>query len=445
VFRSLNANGASALEALLASRIFQKFIQSGELVGTRVATGLPRELVTENVPALVVEHDVIPFASYPYEWPPDMLHAAGVLTLALARAAVDEHLILKDATPYNVLFRGPQPVFVDVMSFERRDPGDPLWRAGAQLERTFLLPLLASKYLGHSIASSLMARRDGLEPMEMYRHLGPIRRLCPPFLGLVTVPTWLTAKAPHASAGRRGTPVDPDRATFILAALIRRQERRLEALKPRLVQSSWSSYSECNSYSAEESAAKARFVAEAVAEFKPRRVLDVGSNTGTFSLIAARGGASVVAIDSDEVVVGRLWRHARAENLDILPLVVDFARPTPAIGWWNSECDGFLDRAHLAFDAVFMLAVLHHLLVSERVPMNEIARLLATLTRDLLIVEFVGTSDPMFRIIARGREELYTDLSETSFELTVSAEFDILRRAPVVPGRRSLYLLRRKQ
>ena len=35
--------------------------------------------------ATLVEHERIPFPSYPYEWPAEMLHAAGVLTLNLAR------------------------------------------------------------------------------------------------------------------------------------------------------------------------------------------------------------------------------------------------------------------------------------------------------------------------------------------------------------------------
>ena len=60
-----------------------------------------------------------------------MLHAAGALTLELAQGALEEGFGLKDATPYNVLFRGSRPVFVDVLSFEAaRSAGcrlDGLW------------------------------------------------------------------------------------------------------------------------------------------------------------------------------------------------------------------------------------------------------------------------------------------------------------------------------
>ena len=70
------------------------------------------------------------------------------LTLRLALDLLPEGFGLKDATPYNVLFRGPDPVFVDALSIERRDAGDPTWLAYAQFVRTFVLPLVANRRFG---------------------------------------------------------------------------------------------------------------------------------------------------------------------------------------------------------------------------------------------------------------------------------------------------------
>jgi hypothetical protein len=123
-----------------------------------------------------------------------MLHAAAGLTLDLARTLAADGLGLKDATPYNVLFRGPNPVFIDVLSFERREPGDPTWLPYAQFVRTFLLPLLANRAFGLGLDQILTTRRDGLEPEELYRWIRPAQRLRPPYFGLVTVPTLLGAK-----------------------------------------------------------------------------------------------------------------------------------------------------------------------------------------------------------------------------------------------------------
>jgi SAM-dependent methyltransferase len=172
--------------------------------------------------------------------------------------------------------------------------------------------------------------------------------------------------------------------------------------------------------------------------------LDAGSNTGHFSLRAARAGASVVAIDFDSVVAGRLWRQARSERLDVLPLVVNLARPTPATGWRNRECAAFLERAAGAFDAVFMLALLHHLLVTERIPLGEVIDLAAELTTDLAVVEWVGKEDPMFRRLVRGRDLLYEHLTREAFEAVARTRFDMAGCEQIAGSNRWLYLLRKR-
>src|SRR5204862_7399442 len=129
-----------------------------------------------------------------YEWTPEMLHAAGLLTLDLARELLADGLGLKDATPYNVLFHGPEPVFIDVLSFERREPGDPTWLPYAQFVRTILLPLLANRAYGLGLDQILTTRRDGSEPEEVYRWTKPSQRLRSPYFSLVTMPSLLGGK-----------------------------------------------------------------------------------------------------------------------------------------------------------------------------------------------------------------------------------------------------------
>ncbi len=152
----------------------------------------------------------------------------------------------------------------------------------------------------------------------------------------------------------------------------------------------------------------------------------------------------MVAVDSDPVVVGTLWRNARAKGAGILPLVVDIARPTPATGWRNRECPSFLERCHGHFDAVLMLALVHHLVVTERIPLAEVVALAADLTTDLAIVEFVGPGDPMFRRLLRGRERLYEGITEAAFESRVRERFEVLRREPLEGSERTLYVLRKR-
>ena len=377
-----------------------------------------------------------------------MLHTAGRLTLDLAESLLDEGLGLKDATPYNVLFRGSDPVFVDLLSFEQRNHGDPVWLPQAQFERTFLLPLLVNKYFSMQLDQLLGARRDGLEPEEVYRLCGPFRRLLPPFLSLVTIPCWLAARHNEDNQSIYKTKIldNVEKASFIIRSLFKRLRRILDDLEPNRGKSSrWSDYITANNnYSELHFRAKTTFVEEAIAEFKPKRVLDIGCNTGHYSAVAAKKGARVVAIDSDAIVVGEAWRNARAEGLDVLPLMINLTRPSPAMGWRNAESPAFLDRARGAFDAVLMLAVIHHMLVSERVPLDEIIDLAAELTTGILVVEFIEPADSMFRRLARGRDHLFTDLTKEMFENSCTRQFRIIRSQHLDQTSRWLYLLLKK-
>lgn len=458
ILRVVNPAGVADLTAFLNSPVAHKLLASGRVVKTRTLDeGASRDLMAEPAIArlfearagqMIVEHERIGFPGFPYEWTPEMLHAAGLLTLDLAQELVSDGLGLKDATPYNVLFRGPEPVFIDVLSFERREPGDATWLPYAQFVRTFLLPLLANRAYGLGLDQILTTRRDGLEPEEVYRWSKPLERLRPPFFSLVSMPTWLGKKhSPDDSSiySKKLLP-NTDKARFILETLLNGLRRTLHRLQPaRGGRSTWSDYMASHNYTADHFSAKQRFVQEALAEFPCRSVLDVGCNTGHFSAIAARSGASVVAIDYDPVVLGDVWRNARAEKLDILPLAVNLTRPSPGTGWRNQECPSFLDRARGKFDCVLMLAVIHHMLVTERVPLEDIVGLASELTTDLLIIEFIAPEDSMFRRLTRGREELHKDLDREVFEAVCDPRFERVRTQHVEGTTRWLYLLRKRR
>jgi SAM-dependent methyltransferase len=273
-------------------------------------------------------------------------------------------------------------------------------------------------------------------------------------LPLVSMPVWLGAhkNADDSSIYQPRKVDDFEKSAYIFRRGLLAARKALDRFAPKPVrQSHWSTYMSANcSYTSGQFQEKEAFVVDALRDFPPRRILDVGANTGHFSAMAARAGASVVAIDGDSAVAGQLWRRAVTEKLDILPLVVNLAQPTPPTGWRNLECPSFLDRASGAFggggfDMVMMLAVVHHMLATERVPLPEIVNLAADLTRDFALIEFVDCEDPMFRRLSRGRDELYAALHADLFERCVTSRFAIVRQCAIAGSKRTLYLLRKKQ
>jgi hypothetical protein len=458
IFRFVRAAGIADLRQSLASPGVRHFREAGQIVSTR-------ELETAEVKSLrneggfedvyaseqwgaVLEHELIPFPSYPHEWPPEMLYEAGRLTLELARTLLDERLGLKDATPYNILFRGPTPVFTDLLSLERRGPTDAIWLPYAQFMRTFVLPLLASKHFGLSLQRVFRGSREGLEPEDVYRLASIARRLRPAFFVSVTLPTLMAQRGlpgdsrPKPRTRRAST---AEEARFTLGGLLAHLGRALDAARPRVQRTSrWAGYTGSDSSVHPEAyhAGKRNFVDAFCAEHRVERVLDVGCNDGHMSVIAARRGARVVAIDSDPTMVGEVWRKAAADRLDILSLVVDLTDPTPATGWRNAEFSSFLTRATKHFDAVFFLAVLHHLLVTGGVPLEEVVALAAELTTAFAIIEYVPPDDPMFRHLARGRDAQYASLTRAAFESCCRRHFDVVKSQDTDTGR-VFYLLRK--
>lgn len=438
VFRHVRPAFVAEVESFLGSALARKWMDSGRMVKTVIAG-------RERDGSLLLEHERIDYPSYPWEWTPGQWAAAGELTLDLCEESLAAGLILKDATPLNVLFRNAEPVFVDVLSFDARKPGNPIWLAYGQFVRTFLLPLAANRYLGWPLAASI-ERRDGYEPTDLYTHLPLRRRWTAPLRALVTLPHLLEGKA-NASASTGASSIrqqPPEVVTHVLRGMLKKLRRTLRALTPPPRSSRWSNYTTTAShYSGEDHARKAAFVERALTHASPQRVLDVGGNTGRYSRIAVAAGASVVAWDTDVQAADANWREARVKREPILPLIANIARPTPAVGWQNAESSSLLERSEGAFDCILMLGVIHHMLLIDQIPLPAIFDLITRLTTQWAIIEWVPATDSQFRQLCRGRQDIYGHLNETAF-LAAAGEYFERRLVENLPNGRSLWLFETK-
>lgn len=455
VLRVIHPAAKERVRALVASPFLKELISAGHFPATRelaaseiaeLAETEFAECFRENRPECVLEHEKVPFISYAHEWCPEMLHAAGQLTLELQLKAMDVGLWLKDTTPHNIVFHGCRPVFVDLLSFAPRPLGQSVWPAYAQFVRTFLLPLLMHRSLGASTHEVFFARRDGIEPEEAYHRLTWLKRFTPPALQHASIPTWLgRLDAAKKSAPAKETGYEEERAQLILRMIVRGLQRSFRRLRPRALRTSaWVDYMATSNYQADAFKAKEAVVGDWLIRLAPRTVLDVGCNTGHFSRLAAARGASVVSLDYDPVVVGRIWQQLRAEDAPILPLVLNLARPSPGLGWRNAEASGFLSRAQGRFDVALLLAVVHHLTVTDGVALTEIFRLMAEIVTKGLIVEFVPTSDSMFERIIRNKEHLVPKLQRADFEAAFANWFELMSVESLPGSGRLLYCLARK-
>jgi 2-polyprenyl-3-methyl-5-hydroxy-6-metoxy-1,4-benzoquinol methylase len=454
VFRVVQEEHAKDLLCFLSSEGGQNLIGQGEFIDSRYATRTDRDRILSSVAdrvkgwegtATVLEHDPVWFASYPYEWPSVMLQEAARVTLDIASRLLEDGWGIKDATPYNILFRGPDAVFVDAMSVEKRDPADPIWRPLGQFLQTFLYPLLVEQAKGVPSGQILFGKREGISPDEAYAQFGWAQRLFNgPRLRWVTMPYLLGRRKSQTSYAKQQMS-DPEIAQNTLRSVL--QSLRKATQQPIAERATvWNSYSTNCHYDAASRERKRKFVKGVLIGIPNGRVLDVGANDGEYSIAAARIGHEVVACDIDHGCMEALWRKAKKDQLSILPLVVNIASPTPSLGWRNQETKSFLMRAEEAeFDCVLMLALSHHLTVTERVPMPLVLDLAANLTRGPLVMEWVSPKDPFYQSLLRGREDLHASDTQEAFERDCQRRFSIVEKAPLLEGRRWVYHLKPRE
>jgi hypothetical protein len=387
---------------------------------------------------LLLRPEPLPFVSYPYEWCFSQLKDAALLTLALQRRALEHGLWLKDASAYNVQFRGSRPVFIDTLSFEAYPEGRP-WVAYRQFCMHFLAPLALIAYRHTGTTWLLRSALDGI-PLDLASRLLPRSTRLRPSLA-IHVHLHARAIARHAAtgSGAGATPAQPrplSKAALLglldnLAGAVRRLDWKPEGTE-------WADYYDDTNYSDAAAEAKRQLVAGVLDELAPRTVWDCGANTGVFSRLASGRGVPTLALDVDPAAVERNYRRARDErDAHLLPLVMDLTNPSPDLGWDGAERMSLAARGPA--DLVLALALVHHLAIGNNVPLAWVARFFRRLGRHL-VLEFVPKSDSQVQRLLASREDIFPDYTAAGLERAFADDFELRRRLPIPGSERVLYV-----
>ena len=388
-----------------------------------------------------LEHRAVETITYPYEWCFSMLADAALLTLDLQERLLARGASLKDATAYNVQFSHARAVFIDVASIERPHRLD-VWYALGQFNQMFTFPLLLASHHGWDLRSYFLGRLNGRSVAEAALSLGWLGCLRPRVLFDVTLPHLLNRRAnktARTAANRLECLNQDPTAQKLTLRRLRRKIQRMAARYP--FGTDWTTYTSVCSYTSGAEKAKKALVGQFLAERRPGDVLDAGCNTGDYSYLAASTGARVTAIDADEGAVESLYRRLKTEPVEITPLIVDLANPSPAIGFMNRERRSALDR--LAADCVLALALAHHLRVTANFSVDAICELFFSLTRDLLVIEFVPQEDEMFQRLLQYRREGHDDFTLENFRERFSERFTLLKEEPIPGSLRTLFFFQK--
>jgi hypothetical protein len=414
-----------------------------------IESGLYAELVAKNlliphqdVDILPENHDrifkvikplVIPFVSYPYEWSFSQLKHAALLTLQIQKISMEYGMTLKDASAYNVQYVKGKPIFIDTLSFECYQPGKP-WTGYRQFCQHFLAPLALMKYTDIQLGLLLRVFIDGIS-LIMASSLLPKK-------------TWLRAGILmhihlHAISERKyadvHTPMQPrDVSKNSLLGLLDNLTTTIEKMNWLPTGTEWVEYYQDTNYSREAFEHKKEIVKHFLELIKPEMVWDLGANIGTFSRLASDNEIPTIAFDIDPACVELNYRKILQNNeLNLLPLLLDLTNPSPGIGWQNKERSSLIERGPV--DTVLALALIHHLAISNNLPLDRIAEFFSKIC-DSLIVEFVPKTDSQVQKLLMNRKDIFNEYDEEHFEIIFKRFFTLEMKVNINGSERILYL-----
>ena len=433
VLRTLSPRALANWQHLQAQPFYDRARSAGQIIDTW-SGGSADEI--DGSHAGLLEHARIPFISYPYEWSFGMLRDAALLHLALMREALDAGMILKDSSPYNIQWIGAQPVFIDIPSFERLSKGEP-WVGYRQFCELFLYPLMLQAYKGIDFRPLLRGRIDGIATEAMRQLISRRDMLRSGVLLHVVAQSALQKRYSGSGRNVRGTLAQAGFDKALIQRNVEKLTRLVESLKVPESRTEWSDYDRTHSYAAEDFARKEAFVRNAAASRRWRLAWDLGSNTGTFSRIAAEHADAVVAMDGDWMAIERLYRQQKAEaGRSILPLVMNLADASPNQGWGGAERKGLAERGRP--ELTLCLALVHHIVIGANIPLAAFLDWLAGLGT-ALVIEFVGRDDEMVQALLANREDQYDDYHPETFRALLEDRFEIRADEPLKGGRRHIY------
>ena len=417
VYRAVKGKAAGLYRTLFERGVIEKLIDVG-LIETEMTS-----LSLEDY-SLVLSHRTIPFRTYCFEWCDEMLRDAALLTCDLSLTLASFGLSIQDAHCWNILFDGPTPKFVDfgsIVPAEKYSNNLFCW-SYEEFQVSFLYPL----YL-MSAGQGELARRLSFDLNNIVTKQAIIRLL--PWTRRVQCRWNDLFNKPHKFQSKE----------LFLQQLV----RSIEAIEFPAIRTDWSGYYDDEFPSFEPSKAwnlKQQTIFDILLKTHPTSVVDIGSNKGWYSQLAASMDISVIAFDTDEMCVRMLYADASKSNLSILPIIMDVCSPSPVCTRiaYNESHPPAQDR--LKGEMVLALAIVHHLVFKQGLRFDGIVDRLASFTTKWLLVEFVPPTD---RYVSKWYSDEFDWYSTQGFVAELERVFFRIEVLNSFPAPRQLLLCER--
>ena len=437
ILRTILPSAKADYESIRDKGIIAESIEEGFLVDTE-------ELDKCSIPAsltdatYIVRHFKIPLISYPYEWSFYQLKEAALHHLKFQMFLLERDAVLRDASAYNIQFIGSRPVFIDLLSIAPYKEGD-YWLAHSQFCEQFLNPLLLRALKGFTHNGWFRGNLDGIYTRDLAKILSLKDKMSWNVFSQVTLQAYLEAaalKKPNKATSQAQSRKPFPRKAY--SGFLTQLYNWINKLEPKDIgKTVWGEYASDNTYFNEEADKKRLIVQLFAEEHKFDKLIDLGCNTGDYSIVVLNSGVKfVVGYDFDSKAVDQAFLRSQKQGLNFLPLYLDAANPSPNQGWRQAERLGFQER-NMA-DGIIALAFIHHLAIAKNIPLDQIVNWITCIAPRGLI-EFVPKSDITVGKMLALREDIFSDYSEENFIKILSSKVNIISSQLISSSGRKIF------
>lgn len=440
LYRQINKTGAIDYDQLMRSGLYHDLVGRNWLISHQEVDNLWGDDRQEIYK--IIKPSYIPFISYPYEWSFSQLKDAALRALDIQMCALKYNMVLRDASAYNMQYNNGAPILIDTLSFECYQEGKS-WVAYRQFCQHFLAPLLLMSKCDIRLSQLSKIYIDGV-PLDLASTLLPLKTW---FQSSIAMHLHLHAKMQTTYASSESQDKAQKRRFSTLSrngmiSIITSLKKLVQKLEWKPYGTEWADYYQNNNYSDDAFEEKRKIITGFVDKIVPKTVWDVGANTGIFSRIASDRNIPTIAFDIDPAAVELNYINAKKnKESKLLPLIMDLTNPSPSLGWSNNERQSLIERG--GADCVFALALIHHLAITNNVPLANIASFFTTICT-YLIIEFVPKSDSQVKRLLSTRQDIFFDYTIHGFERAFARNFDIVYKVPIFGTERILYLFKNK-
>jgi predicted nicotinamide N-methyase len=380
----------------------------------------------------IILPEQINFLSLPFEWCYSQWLKVVLAYLEINLVALEHGMILKDATPYNFFLKKGEAILFDTSSFVFFNEPD-YWISYRQFCEEMLGPIALMHYKGVDWGRLTLASHQGFSldfisqnlPTKTWLNLSCLLHL------------HLHAKAYHKPSKEKNSSKGFTKEKLI--EVIRMIKTTIESWEDYCrYPAYWEDYYEIDIETSEYIADKENTINEILGELKPKRVLDLGANTGKFSEIACKIAENVIALEFDKNCVDKIEKRIKeTQNEKLHTILGDLSQTSPDFGLLGKEHLSIFHRAKS--DIVMALALTHHLALTKMIPFELIIELLYEFSSRYVLVEFIEKTDRKVIQLLQNNPRYYP--SKEEFELIIKQKFTLLQQKLLDKSVRTLYLL----